>query len=181
MNAEIPLTLVGSITVWKQRLCATAPGAVWITWLRHPAYGTLGIYVLPKPIAMGEALPNRTWVCVRGVLRPLRVVAMEDADPRSEQNSAQVPLLIHATSVTVCEHTTPMPSLKRQEIRVRPGRWIGTGYLARTDHMPDLVCFVPTEQRSRVVLAWNHLYGVLAHLGRRHYLRYVLMHTRTDY
>jgi hypothetical protein len=180
MIPEIPLTLVGAIRVWKQRLCATAPGTVWITWLRHPAYGTLGIYVLPKPIAMGEALPNRTWVCVRGVLRPLRVVAMEDADPRSERDSTQVPLLIHATSVTLCEHTTPMPSLKRQQIRVRSGRWIGNGYLVPTQHVPDLVCLVPTEQQGRALVAWNYLYGVLKRVGRRHYLRYVLIHTPTN-
>jgi hypothetical protein len=171
MIPEIPLTLVGAINVWKQRLCAAAPGAVWLTWLWHPAYGTLGIYVLPKPIAMGEALPNRRWVCVHGVLRPLRVVAVEDADPRSEQNSAQVPLLIHATSITACEHTTPMPSLERQEIGVRPGRWIGNGYLVPTHHLPDLVCLVPTEQHGRGILTWNHPYGVIAHLGPHHYLR----------
>ena len=174
MMPDIQLTLVGKIGMWGQRIRADGRGVVWVAWLRHASCGTIGIYVLPKPVALAEALPSRTWVQLRGLLQPLRVLALED-DPRSEHATTLSPLLLHATSVTASDRATPSPPREQQPIQVRSGRWIGTGYLAWTRHIVDIACFLSAEQPTSALYPWSHPYGVVAHVDQRCYVRYVLM------
>lgn len=176
MLPEITLQLVGKVGVWRERMRAAGQGYVWAAWLRHHSFGTIGLYVLPKPLITMEVLPHHTYIQVSGLIRPLRVLALLD-DPRAEDAGTLSPLLVHVTRMTICEPATVAPPLDPRQVRVRsPGRWIGAGYLAPICHIADLACFVPQGQPPTSVLAWNRLYGVLAQVGKRHYLRYVVTH-----
>jgi len=175
MTPEIPVTLVAHLGPWGERMRMDAPGALWIAWARHSAHGLLGIYVLPKPTAPRAVLLERTWVRIQGLLRPLRVAARVDADPRSEANVAHIPLLIHATSVIVCDRALPPIAPPARHIQVGPGRWIDGGYLAPARHLADVAVFTLTAPVRQTVLAWNRPYGVIAQVGARRYLRYVLI------
>ena len=129
MTPEIGLTLVGHLSDWGVRMRVDAPGMLWTAWLRHAAHGLLGIYVLPKSTPIRATVPEQTWAHLQGLLRPQRVAARTDADPRSEWEGTHTPLLIHATSIIVGADApaSPMPEIRL--IQVKPGRWIGSGYL----------------------------------------------------
>jgi hypothetical protein len=160
---------------WGTRMRTDGCGSVWVGWLRHPAYGLLGLYVLPKAVTDRPPHPDRRWVRVTGLLRPLRVLALPSADPRSELAVTETPLLLHATSITPCRRDTPVPPPARQMIQVRPGRWIGRGYLAPARHFADVTCFTPSSPGARAtVLEWERPYGVVRAIGSWRYLRYVL-------
>ena len=174
MKPDIEVTLAGHLGVWQERMRVDAPGKLWLAWLRHPAHGLLGVYVLPKAAPLRDALPERTWVTIQGLLRPRRVVARTPADPRSEWDDAQTPLLVHAISVIVGVETTPPPTAVRS-IQVRPGRWNGSAYLAPARHLPDVVVLARTQPASWASLPWKQPYGVSAWIGARRYVRYVLV------
>jgi hypothetical protein len=175
MTPEITLTLLGHLSTWNVRMRADAPGALWVAWVRHATHGLLGVYVLPKPARMRAALPEQTWVRIQGLFRPVTVVARTDADPRCERDAAHTPLLVHATSVTVCDRAVPLPPSDVRHVQVRAGRWIGGGYLAPTRHLADVACFTPTNPANRAILEWRRPYGVITRVGTRRYLRYVLI------
>jgi hypothetical protein len=179
MLPEITLQLAGKVGVWRERMRVVGQGSVWAAWLRHNSFGTIGLYVLPKPLITMDVLPHHTWIQVSGLIRPLRVLALLD-DPRAEDASTLSPLLVHATRMTVCEPVTVAPPLELRQVRVGPGRRIAAGYLAPSCHIADLACFVPRGQSLAPVLAWNRLYGVLAQVGKRHYIRYVAIHGTGD-
>jgi hypothetical protein len=175
MQPEIALTLIGRLLTWETRLLADGRGALWVGWLRHPAYGLLGIYMPPKAQAYYPPPPARRWVQVTGLLQPLRVLAHPGADPRSEVATAETPLLLHAISIAPCVRATSLPAPARQLIHVGPGRWIGRGYLAPARHFADISCFTPTSPAGpATMLAWERPYGVVRAAGSRRYLRYVL-------
>jgi hypothetical protein len=176
MTPEISLTLVGKVGVWAQRIRADGRGSVWIAWLRHSSCGVIGIYVLPKHVARAEVLPQRVWVQAQGLLRPLRVLARED-DPRSENAMRLAPVLLHTTAVTLCPPATLPPAREPQPIQLRPGHWIGAGYLAPARNIADVFCFLPSHPCTNATPAWNKLAGVLVRAGQHCYLRYVLTHS----
>jgi len=176
MTPDIPVTLVGKLGVWGQRIRADGRGAVWVTWLRQSSCGLIGIYVLPKHVARAEVLPQRVWVQTQGLLRPLHVLALED-DPRSENAVRLAPVLLHATTITHCPAATLPPPREPQAIQLGPGRWIGAGYLAPARNIHDLFCFLPNYPCPHTMGAWNRLAGVLVRAGQHRYLRYVLTHS----
>ena len=64
-----------------------------------------------------------------------------------------------------------------QPIQLRPGRWIGVGYLAPARNIADVFCFLPNHPGASVVSAWSKLTGVSVYAGQHRYLRYVLTHS----
>src|SRR5262249_15008581 len=83
MLPEITVQLAGRVGRWHPRHVHGQARTVWSAWLHAPQHGILGVYVLAKPNApLTEALPGNQWVHLRGVLRPLRVLALPD-DPRA--------------------------------------------------------------------------------------------------
>jgi hypothetical protein len=173
MVETLELSVIGRASMWKRRM-AVDGARVWTAWLHHPAYGTLGVYVPDHEAPLGAALPDRSFIEVRGYLHPLRVSARED-DPRSEADVSLAPLLIQAVSISRCDRATFPPPLPLQQARVRGGRWIEVGSLACTTDYPTLVCLVRGAQTCGAVAHWNRPYGVLMTLGTRRYLRYMLI------
>jgi hypothetical protein len=173
MKPEIPITVAGYLGAWQERMMVDAPGMLWIAWLRHPAYGLLGIFVLPKAAPLRAALPEQSWVTIQGLLRPCRVAARAPADPRSEWDGAHSPLLIHAITILMGERAPRTSTLRH--IQVRPGRWSCGAYLAPARHLADVVVLTRTQPTSRASLPWRQPYGVSAWVGTRRYLRYVLV------
>jgi hypothetical protein len=174
MMPEIPLTVVGHLGAWEARMRVDALGTLWVAWLRHAAHGLLGIYVLPKPTPLPATLPEQSWVSIQGLLRPRQVTARTDVDPRSEWDGRHTPLLIHATSITAGARAAS-PTLEVRQIQVKPGRWIGIGYLAPTQHLADVAALTLIGPANRAVLSWNRPYGVTTWVAGRRYLRYVLI------
>lgn len=178
MRPELPLTLLGRLMGWQARQRADGRGMLWVGWLRHHHYGLLGIYI-PAPAQTPEppVSPERRWVQVSGMLQPLRVLAHPAADPRSEIAFTECPLLLHALTITPCARTTSLPPPAQQLMQVKPGRWLGQGYLAPTRHFADLFCFTPfVPQQPAAMLTWERVYGIVRTVGTRRYLRYVLAH-----
>jgi hypothetical protein len=176
MMPDIRLTLVGKLGVWGQRIRADGRGAVWVAWLRQASCGVIGIYVLPKRVPLADALPHRVRVQAEGSLRPLRVQALAD-DPRAEHAVTLAPLLLHATTVTVCPPATLPPPREPQPIQLCPGRWIGSGHLAPARNIADVFCFLPNHPGANAIWVWNKLAGVLVSAGQHRYLRYVLTYS----
>jgi hypothetical protein len=136
MLPEITVQLAGRVGRWHPRHVHTQARTVWSAWLHAPQHGILGVYVLAKPNApLTEALPGNQWVHLRGVLRPLRVLALPD-DPRAADDATCAPLLVHAVQIIPARYSDLVPPLLRTPApaQVRAS----TGALAPMAHLPDL-------------------------------------------
>ena len=181
MITEISLQLAGQVGRWRPRRVDDQARMVWSTWLRARRHGTIGIYVLAKPHApleLAEALLSNTWVRVRGLLSPLRVLASGD-DPRTPEDSRCAPLLVHAVAITHVRRRDPAPPLLDEPplLQVRAGGRPAAGALAPAAHLPDLYHLAGDDQ-SGTMRRWSALRGIVAELGAYRYLRYIVAEER---
>jgi hypothetical protein len=181
------VTLVGRTSSWQQRLPAGAAdrggthgpitrgaSALLVSWLHHPSYGTLGIY-LPAEATSGDlALPRRRWVQLTGYLRPALVWALA-GDPRSAIDVALTPLLIEVATISPARRGQQRQPLLDVPLyaRVRPAAGVMRALwpLAR---WRDAVYWPAQPMSTPVSVAWNTVRGVVTQLYGQRYLRYVL-------
>jgi hypothetical protein len=178
MLPEIVVQLAGRVGSWHPRHVRDQARTVWAAWLRAPRYGTIGVYVLAKPNALlelAEALPGAAWLHLRGVLRPLRVLALPD-DVRAADDTASAPLLVHAVQITRARRIDAAPLLLPAPafLQVRAGVRTEAGELAPAAHLPDLYHLAVAPHAHGQVRSWSRLCGVVAPVGSYRYLRYVV-------
>jgi hypothetical protein len=155
---------------------------VWATWLRTAQHGIVGIYVLSKPgVRLAAALPNGEWVRLRGTLRPLRVQALP-SDPRSADDLASTPLLLHTVSIRRARRSAQAPPLlsTAAALQVQAGVQTAAGELARAAHLPDLYHLAVHTHAHGPVRSWSTLRGVVAPIGPYRFVRYVVTEARHE-
>lgn len=187
------LTLIGRSSGWGMRVVAprpsrcgdcpspaTASGRVMRTWLHHPSYGTLGVYLREAAGGWPPVPPARQWIQVQGHIRLCWVHAQPD-DPRSATAPWVAPLALALTGpVIVVGHRVaaagaglallPCP----QPVRLQAGHRSGPGYLAPVAQQPDLYYWQVRGSRPPLIAHWNRIMGVIGTLGTTRYLRYVV-------
>lgn len=183
------ITLVGRTSAWQQRLPAGAANRgsrplqpargerlLLASWLHHPTYGTLGVYLAAEASADGQALSRGQWVQLRGIVRPYFAFALPD-DPRSVVDPALTPLLVEATQVRPVSRSEQLPALALtmpQSTRVLPPAPGRPTQLVPLAQWGDAVYWRPALAAPAVNVAWNTVRGVVTRFGQGRYLRYVL-------
>lgn len=171
------LTLWGRTSAWQQRIAVPgAPGGagpLLSTWLHHPVFGTLGIY-LSQPIAGAVGLERGRRIKVTARVRPLLVGALRD-DPCSIVDARLAPLALELYTIQIANtgisSTTPILG-EPASVRVLPTQ--SDVHILRVSGWPDAVFWQPDGSHEPVRATWNQIFGVVTHYHRRRYLRYVL-------
>lgn len=183
------ITLVGRTSAWLLRLPAGAADRgtrppqpargerlLRASWVHHPHYGTLGVYLAADAEAQSQALRRGQWVQISGVVRPSFAVALPD-DPRSAVDVALAPLLVEAAQVLPAPRSPehPPPALAAPcHARVLPTPPGSLAAIVPLAQWSDAVYWRPGRATPAVSVAWNTVRGIVTRLGERRYLRYVL-------
>lgn len=183
------ITLVGRTSAWQQRLPAGAAdrgsrppqpahGArlLLASWLHHPSYGTLGIYLAAEVDTHSQALRRGQWVRLSGIVRPYFTFALPD-DPRSALDPALSPLLVEVAQLLPASRSEELPPLvltAPSHARVLPPTPGSPAQLIPLAQWGDAIYWRATPATPAVIVAWNTVRGVVTRFGQDRYLRYVL-------
>ncbi len=191
MSARDPatITLVGRTSAWQQRLPAGAADRgsrppqpargerlLLASWLHHPGYGTLGVYLAAEVDTHSQALRRGQWVQLSGIVRPYFAFALPD-DPRSALDPALAPLLVEVAQLLPASRSEQLPPLvltAPSHARVLPPAPGSPAQLVPLAQWGDAVYWRATPATPAVSVAWNTVRGVVTRFGQDLYLRYVL-------
>lgn len=197
-SSGVAITLTGRCSTWLWRVPAGAADrgirppargtpSLLSSWLHHPAYGMLGVYLTPS---LADAVPSdpRLQACLArnrrihgiGILRPYLAGALAD-DPRATGEPLLTPLVIELTAITMLTSTqaqTTAPVIVHGE---RSDRIVGLAGRPLTEliplaHWPDAVYWHTSGPPPTAIATWNRIRGVTTVLGPHRYIRYVLWH-----
>ena len=195
MTSDAPhITLLGRTSAWQLHQPVAVPRKggysrhrsidtpLFVTWLHHRTYGTLGVYATDKSELRDIERRRKEWVKVTGVFRPCRVVALPD-DPRSATSRDDAPLLL---AVVAVQQAKTLPVIGKQPlltatlpIRITPGQPAKSGRIAPVVGWADAVYWQEAHNPPAIFATWNTVHGVVTPLGPHRYLRYVLSYTST--
>lgn len=183
------ITLVGRTSAWQQRLPAGAADRgfrppqpargerlLLASWLHHPGYGTLGVYLAAEVDTHSQALRRGQWVQLSGIVRPYFAVALP-GDPRSALDPALAPLLVEVAQLLPASRGDQPPPLVLEapnHARVLPPAPGSPAQLVPLAQWGDAVYWRATPATPAVIVAWNTVRGVVTRFGQDRYLRYVL-------
>jgi hypothetical protein len=183
------ITLVGRTSAWQQRLPAGAADRgsrppqpargerlLLASWLHHPSYGTLGVYLAAEVDTHSQALRRGQWVQLCGIVRPYFAVALPD-DPRSALDLTLAPLLVEVAQLLPASRGDQPPPLvlaAPNHARVLPPSPGSPAQLVSLAQWGDAVYWRATPATPAVSVAWNTVRGVVTRFGQDRYLRYVL-------
>lgn len=193
-----PIALTGRTSAWQRRVPAgsaeqalsreprperEAPRLL-STWLHHPAYGMIGVYLPESRAAHWERDHRRLfersqWIHLTGIVRPYYAVALVD-DPRSAHHPTLCPFAVEVMQIDSApqRHRLPPQVVARPCIsRILPRGAASTPHLLPLAQWPDAVYWGGMRETPMVNITWNTMRGIVTTVKHMRFLRYVVANT----